>query len=551
VKNGAFAFVLHSHLPFVRQAGIWPFGEEWFYEGLMETYIPILDMLNELKEEGYNAKLTISITPVLLEQLADSYLLSEFQKYAQERIERAEKDIRRFAANKPFLKIATFYRDFYSTILDHFKNRYKEDVVGAFRKGQDEGCLEIITSAATHGYLPLLIRDSSISAQIKVGVDTYKRLLKRNPHGFWLPECAYRPAYELQGGKKKILKRGIDEFLKEFGIEFFISDTHAVEGGEAFVGKRLYGPYNVPKGVSVHERKSTHRTSFLPYLLESGCVVFARNRDTGLQVWSGERGYPGDGNYRDFHKKDSETGLQYWKITNVKCDLGSKEVYIRENVYPRIKENADHFVNLIEGMLSNFRNQNKKYGIIVSPYDAELFGHWWFEGVLFLKEVLKKMSDNPNVKLVTLKDYLESHPPDDVIKLPETSWGEGGYHYVWMNSQVEWLWQCIHQAEEKIEKLVEKFPRAKGMLKISLNQIARELLLLESSDWPFLITTKQAPEYASQRFLTHYERFKTICKVIENGGNDEELKKITEEIADKDNLFANLDYHVFASGLKS
>ena len=247
MKKGAFAFVLHSHLPFVRQAGIWPFGEEWFYEGLTETYIPILDMLNELKEEGCNVKLTMSITPVLLEQLSDTYLLNEFQKYVEDRRSRAEKDMKRFAKNEPFLKIATFYRDFYNTTLDHFRNRYKGNVIGAFRKLQDDGYLEIMASAATHGYLPLLARDSSISAQIKVGVDTYKRLLKRNPRGFWLPECAYRPAYELKKGssKKKILKRGIDEFLNESGIEFFIKTALTCQQGFHGCRVRSSNPHKV------------------------------------------------------------------------------------------------------------------------------------------------------------------------------------------------------------------------------------------------------------------------------------------------------------------
>lgn len=547
MKKGAFAFVLHSHLPFVRKSGIWPFGEEWLYEGLTETYIPILDIINKLKKEGYKVKLTVSITPVLMEQLQDTYILIEFQKYLQDRIKRAEKDIIKFSKNKPFLKVAIFYRNFYNEILEHFKDRYKEDIVGEFGKLQDEGYLEIMTSAATHGYLPLLNCDSSIYAQIKVGVDTYKKFLKRTPSGFWLPECAYRPAYKINENGKKYLRKGIDEFLKDFGIQFFICDTHAIEGGEAFAGKKLYGPYRIPKGVSVEYHRKTSQTSFLPYLLESGCAVFARNRDTALQVWSGEWGYPGDGNYREFHKKDGETGLQYWKVTDSKSDLGSKEVYIRENIYDRIKENGSHFVNMIEGILSHFYENTKNYGIIVSPYDSELFGHWWFEGILFLEEVLKRMASNSNVELTTLNDYLENHPPENVIKLPESSWGEGGYHYVWMNSQVEWLWPYIQECEEKMEEMVRKFPDAKGALKVSLNQIGRELLLLESSDWPFLITTGQAKEYASKRFMIHYERFKNICEIIEKGGTKQELRKITEEIVKVDNLFSDLDYHIFKS----
>jgi len=546
MKKGAFAFILHSHLPFVRKAGVWPFGEEWVYEALVDTYIPIIDMLNELKSEHCSSKLTISLTPVLMDQLADKYLLDNFDVYVKDRIGRAEKDIIRFSKNHAFLNTATFYRNFYSDIYDHFNNRYDRDVLGALKKLQDEGRIEVMTSAATHGYLPLLSSDSSIRAQIKVGIDTYRNYMGRQPKGFWLPECAYRPSYEAEQDGKKYVRKAIDEFLKDAGIEFFICDSHAIEGGETFVGKKAYGPYKKPQDVEVDYLKKTDHTTFLPYLLESGCAVFGRNRATGQQVWSGECGYPGDGNYRDFHKKDSDTGFQYWKITSTKTDLGAKEVYVRENVYSRIEENANHFVSLIENMVKDFSSVSNKKGIVAAPYDTELFGHWWFEGTLFLKSVLKKLEQNETVGSTTLTGFLEDNPPQQVIQLPETSWGDGGYHFVWMNAKTEWIWPYIHAAEKKMEEIVSKYPNAKEPLVFCLDQLARELLLLESSDWPFLITTKQAAVYASERFQEHCERFDKIAEAIENNKPENELMDLAKEINQEDDIFEKLDYNIFA-----
>jgi len=543
MKKGAFAFVLHSHIPFVRKSGVWPFGEEWFYEGLAETYIPLLDTLNKLKEEGCKVKLTVSLTPVLLEQMSDTYMLSQFSEYVRDKINRAESDIKRFASESAFLKVAQFYREYYSSIEDHFENRYKRDVAGAFRNLQDAGYLEIMTSAATHGYLPLLERDSSIYGQIEQGIRTYRRHLGRNPEGFWLPECAYRPGYEIYENGKVKKKKAIDQFLRDAGISFFITDTHAVEGGETFQARRL-GPYTVPNFV-VDYTRPTYRTSFLPYLLSSGCTVFARNRQTGLQVWSGRWGYPGDGNYREFHKKDGRSGFQYWRVTATDLDLGKKEVYVRENIYPRIEENASHFVSMVEGMLADFNSKSQKFGIVMSPYDAELFGHWWFEGILFLEKVLRKMSSNSSVELTTLSDYLKNHPPQQAIVLPETSWGEGGYHYVWMNSSTEWMWPLIHEREVKMEKMVSGYQNVSGILRDVLNQMGRELLLLQSSDWPFLITTGQAKEYATRRFLKHCENFDRLCNLLELNAGMGDIKNVLTSIKDTDNLFPDLDYHIF------
>ncbi len=557
---GSFSFIFHSHLPYVRKAGVWPFGEEWLHEALSETYIPLLDVFYNLIEEGAKPKVTIGITPVLAEQLNDPYLSERFQKYMEIRIEKCEKDIERNASNPKLRDLAVFYRDFFNKILSSYIDKYNRDVIGAFKKLQDEGFIEIITCAATHGYLPLLGRDSSINAQIKVGVENYKQLFGREPKGIWLPECAYRHGYEwippVEGNyAQRGYRPGIEKFLIENKIKYFIVDTHTIEGGKTMgvyalrfpVLQKLYQQsVREYKEIKVDEPKTT----FLPYLLKHNddfVAIVGRNEKAGLQVWSGEWGYPGDGWYREFHKKDSISGLQYWRITGSDVDLGSKELYEPNMVMTRVEENSDHFADMIYSLLKNFKDKIGKNGIVAAPYDSELFGHWWFEGPKWIKRVLKTIERIEKVNSTTISEYLEKFTPDVVIRIPESSWGEGGHHWVWLNQDTYWIWPHIYESEKKMEDLAKKYKDTEdNFIRRVLNQAARELLLLESSDWPFLITTWQARDYASNRFTEHLDSFRNLVDAIEHGRKDEEFRKYLDTIEEKDKIFLNIDFTIYA-----
>lgn len=545
---GVFTLVLHSHIPFVRKAGAWPFGEEWLYEGLMETYIPLLDILYDLKEKGVKTKWCISITPILLEQLNDRYLLNGFEQFMNKEIERAENDIKKFATRKEpeYQRLAIFYKGLFLNVKRSYYERYQRDLINAFRKLQEDGCIEILASAATHGYLPLFERDSSVYTQIKLGVEVYRKYFGRRARGFWLPECGYRPGYYFHDGKKRYYRPGLDEFLISQGIEYFICDAHALEGMETYLAEKRIGPYGEIKAPKIEYEKKRRGKSLLPYFLKSGCVVFSRNKETGLQVWSGEWGYPGDGNYREFHKKDADSGLQYWRIIDRKIDLGLKEIYIPENTISRVNENADHFNHLVEDLLRNFNRETNRYGIVVSPYDTELFGHWWFEGITWLKCIAEKISQNPYIKQMTLSEYFNYCLPEEVIELPESSWGNGGKHYVWYNPETEWFWRYIYESERLMEETAGKFSQSQGLLRGMLNQAARELLILQASDWPFLVTTQQAKEYGTQRFLLHYQRFRHLIDALQKGEfENNEMINYLQEIEEIDNPFPEIDYRLF------
>ncbi|MBI3976841.1 MAG: 1,4-alpha-glucan branching protein, partial [Chloroflexi bacterium] len=383
---GSFTFVLHSHIPYVRNAGSWPFGEDILHEAIAETYLPLLNALHDLKAEGIEPRLTIGLTPILVEQIGDRDVLDHFEVYLDEKASAARRDEERFEreGDETFAGLARFYADYYGGIHQSLRHRYDRDVVGGFRRLQDAGNLDIITSAATHAYLPLLERDSSIYGQLKTGVESYRRAFGRAPHGVWLPECAYRPAYWKEDGRP-YYKPGIEELLAGFNLRYFFTDTHVLEGGRLVgiaVGDAV-GPYGLVRRRFVQRPEPqpapTERTTLRPYYVQSTQVaVFGRDAPTGLQVWSAAHGYPGDFGYREFHRRDPESGLQYWRVTDASGDLGRKEPWNPERAYGQVAAHADHFVGLVARRLQEYAADHPTPGVVVSAYDTELFGHWWF-----------------------------------------------------------------------------------------------------------------------------------------------------------------------------
>jgi len=616
---GAFTFVLHSHLPYARLAGRWPHGEEWIHEAACETYIPLLNALYDLRDEGVDYRLTVGITPVLAEQLADPDVLDHLDEYLDDKIARAKQDVLRFrgeeepvgvpreeaeegdlppvdrqavearerlgttalddanpdedellpppepkpwwVGHKHLEYLAGFYQRYYEHIKDSFDRRFNRDLIGAFRQLQDEGLIEITTSAATHGYLPLLGRDSAIRGQLHTGRQSYRRFFGRDPRGIWLPECAYRPAYYDATGT---IRPGIEAFLRQEGLQVFFAETHMITGGApvGVAAGEAIGPYGEIKRrylipVSTKPAPEQPLSTFYAYYVSdstagpradqhSGVAVIGRNNETGQRVWSADWGYPGDFDYREFHRKDGISGLQYWRVTGAKVDLGDKDFYHPDWAENKVRMHAQDFAALVERILEARHANGEGYGIIASNYDTELFGHWWFEGVEWLKQVLRLLAQNPKVDLVTASGYIEQHPPQQVIHLPEGSWGAGGTHFTWDNNDTHWMWKPIHEAERRMEHLANAYKDRyddeayRGVL----NQAARELLLLESSDWPFLVTTGQARQYAIQRFSQHLERFNDLADSVERGQPDGAL---AARLWERDRLFPDIDYRWWAT----
>ncbi len=605
---GAFTFVLHSHLPYARLAGRWPHGEEWIHEAASETYIPLLQTLYDLKEDGIPFRLTIGITPILAEQLADPDVLDHLDQYLEDKIAAAKRDVEYFSgtpapvemsveltepakgdedlpeeaeedaaargpipeptvstvtepvadtANPHLRYLAEWYRDWYEAVKRAFDVRFNRDIIGAFRRLQDEGYIEITTSAATHGYLPLFSHNSTIEAQLKTGIRSYERLFGRRPSGIWLPECAYRPAYITAGGR---VRPGIETYLARNGLRVFFSETHTITGGQpvGVAAGDVIGPYGaikrryvIPTSNIMPERPATTYQAY--YVSDtaagsaaqqhSGVAVIGRNNRTGMQVWSAEWGYPGDFDYREFHKKAGTSGLQYWRVTEAKGDLAHKDYYHPEWAAYKVDQHAEDFAHLVSDLIRSYHNETGHFGIIASNYDTELFGHWWFEGVTWLGKVLRLLALDSAVELTTASAYLEQHPPTEVLHLPESSWGSNGTHFTWDNPETHWMWGPIHEGEERMEKLAARFPDPTPDEAVVLQQAAREALLFQSSDWPFLVTTGQAREYAIRRFSQHLERFDRLAESLEAGRPRRDL---AEEYWELDKIFPDIDHRWFA-----
>ena len=549
---GTFVLMLHSHLPFYRKAGMWPFGEENLYDCMAETYIPLLNALNELKDEGIKARITVGITPILAEQLADEHLQNGFIEFVKTRLAAVEEDVARYPDPKVphsehLAYLADYYKDFYSNILRDFTEKYGKNLVLAFKDLQDAGCIEITTSGATHGFLPLLGTDESIQAQIKTGIESYKKHFGRLPKGIWLPECAYRPAQmqEDPETRERVLRPPIEAFLYENGIQYFFTEYHAIEGSASSEIRRDFGVYRDIQYIPLPNRPATGLSTHEAYWLKNYPVaVLGRNNRASFQVWSAAHGYPGDGLYREFHRKDANSGMKYWRLTSKDADLGDKMLYDPVLALNQTKMHADHFVSLVYDLLKEQYNRTQDPDTLVMvSFDTELYGHWWFEGVEWLKHVIRTLHQCEGVAVESAGSYLAQHAPKNAIELPESTWGQGGHYWVWHNQHTSWMWPIIHEAEVRMRKLIRQYPNETDPLKRRfLNQALRELLLLQSSDWPFLVTTFQAKDYAVERFEKHVDNFNTLCGMLESGKLDEACLRALE---DTDNPFSNVDYRWF------
>ena len=552
-----FTFVLHSHIPYCRQAGRWPHGEEWIHEAMAETYIPMLVGLYGLRDEGVPFRLTVSITPVLAEQLADPLIQDHFVAYVGQRLAAVAEDLGRFGPGGPEAdparaELAAWLHAWYGDLLAAFQNRFGADVLGAFRSLQDSGHLEIATSAATHAYLPLLGTDESLRAQLATGVRTHERHFGRSPRAIWIPECAYRPGYTQEWEGRQVVRPGIEDFLAELGLDVFFVETHAITGG-APVGKatgEVIGPYGGPPKRDIVGAPPTIRrgdmTTYHPYWVGRRRVAaIGRDNRTSMQVWSAYMGYPGDPVYREFHQKDPISGAQYWRVTGPGVALGQKDLYEPAVAEARAREHADHFVAVVEATAHELAAEHGE-GLIAANYDTELFGHWWFEGPGWLTGVLRRLAASPRVRLTTAVAWLEQHPPEHVADILESSWGAGGTHWTWDNEQNHWMWRLIHAAERRMRDLAGAQPAASGVQAKLLGQAARELLLLQSSDWPFLVATGQAAEYATLRFTEHLAKFNRLAYLAEQSEPRPEVLAVVEETWEQDKVFGDVDYRDWA-----
>ncbi|MFH1067633.1 MAG: 1,4-alpha-glucan branching protein domain-containing protein [bacterium] len=525
MSSGYLSLVLHAHLPFVRHPEYDEFLEEdWLYEAITETYIPLINMMDGLLDDGVDFRLTMSLTPPLCAMLRDPLLQDRYVRFLERLIELTKKEIDRTRFDQPFHELAWFYHHRLQNCRYVFCDKYGKNLVGAFRKFQDAGKLEIITCGATHGFLPLMTDyPESIRAQIMVARDDYRECFGRDPRGIWLPECAYVP--------------GVEKFLQEAEIRWFIIDTHGV----------LYAEPRPRLGV------------FAPIFTRSGPAAFGRDMDSSKQVWSAKEGYPGDGEYRDFYRDvgfDLEydyirpyiqsnglrkfTGIKYHRITG---RTHNKEPYRPWAARERAAMHAGNFMFNRERQIEHLSRTLKTKPIIISPYDAELFGHWWFEGPEFLNFLFRKIAYDQNVfSTITPGEYLIYHNTHVVATPSASSWGNKGYWEVWLEGSNNWIYPHLHVAAGRMTELARKFRDCYGQTERAMKQAARELLLAQSSDWAFIMKTGTMVPYAVKRTKDHLMRFTRLYDQIMSNQIDEAFLGNCEW---RDNIFPNINWRYY------
>lgn len=529
-----FVLALHSHLPYVLNHGRWPHGSDWLCEAAIDTYLPLLEHLRALETERTPAPVTIGFTPVLANQLASDDFRREFELFLNQREAACREAPASLAktgdtALQPLVDywLARFAR------LRRLFDAVDQDLVGAFRALQDAGRLEIIGSAATHGYLPLLARDESIRLQLAIGQSEHRRLFGRAPAGCWLPECAYRP--------KRGRRPGIEEHLAHAGFRFFFVDAHL-----AHAGAPLGVEYDIPLGAERFDAErhgsatpvpaEVERTPYRAYRVSKRPVwALVRDPQSSRQVWSRDLGYPGDAAYLEFHKIRWPGGLKLWRVTGPNVDLGAKTAYDPVAALGRAAEHARHFTELLTGIAGRAQRGE---GLVTAPFDTELFGHWWFEGVDFIADTYRALQRQRRVRPVTASAHLKAHPSRVAVQLAEGSWGVNGDHTMWRNDLTAWTWPRLAHLEEAFWAVAPKALR-KAEQRPVLAQAARELVLAQSSDWQFMISTGAVPDYAEKRFKLHCDDTERLISALVSG-SESEGPRLAADLATRDHLFPNI-----------
>jgi len=568
--EGFLTFTLHAHLPYVVNHGTWPHGMEWLHEAAAETYLPLLRMLKNLERDHIRFNCNLNLSPILLEQLSHPVFIAEFPNYLGRKIVAAREDEAYFtqAGEDHYAETARFWHKFFSQALEDF-NYFDQNIIKGFRHFNDIGLIDIITCGATHGYMPLLGTDESVRAQIRTAVDTHVRHIGKHPRGIWAPECGYRPAgfwnYPVPNADGSPTppgfdRIGVEQALSESDIEFFFVDTHLVEES-----RRVPSPYELRDGavpidesaepITHHDYRRLYQPYYVdgPYDKRYATTIFPRDPRTGVQVWSGDSGYPGDGTYLDFHKKRWPGGHRYWRVTGSKVDMGDKQPYYPQEAAERVKSHAANYVHLVwEALQPGFNDPIPP--ILCSPFDAELFGHWWFEGIWWLEAVARTIHDyTTGIQLISCSEYIDRYPRAGFIAMHEGSWGAEGNNHVWMNPETSWTYTHIYPAELYTREVCTAGQWVHTELgKRIMQQLCRELLLLESSDWQFLITTGAARDYAEIRFLTHNDQFnemKAIWQTFESSGSITPAQETRlAEIELRDSVFPDIDPGLWVAG---
>jgi 1,4-alpha-glucan branching enzyme len=511
---------LHAHLPFVRHPEHPRHLEEhWLFDAITDCYLPLIGLLREAAERGSRFRLTVSLSPTLLSMLADPLLQGRYLDHLARLTRLCEAEMGPRGSHPGRRKLARFYLQRLLRTRGFYRDELHGDLIGAWAALRTAGVVELMTTAATHGYLPLLRSiPAAVRAQLKVARDHFGDLFGPGPDGLWLPECGYYP--------------GLEREAEEAGFRYFVLDAHGLQQSTPSPRHGVYAPASA-----------------------NDTAVFGRDPESAQEIWSRDAGFPGNPVYREYHAdlgfesgvdaladflppgvSAAPTGLKYHRVTGGR---GPKAPYDPALALAQAHRDAELFVERRRRRFARLAC-GARPPLVVAPFDAELFGHWWFEGPAFLRRLIRALDAAPEVRSVTLGEHLRCHGTAGNVSPAASSWGERGYNGTWLRPETGWVYLHLHQAAAELRALLnlgQQVREARGRSRL-LQQAARSLLLAQSSDWTFLMGRGAGSEYARSRIRDQLARFRFLAGAVRGGRAPERQVAALERM---DNLFPHLD----------
>jgi 1,4-alpha-glucan branching enzyme len=507
---GLFTLVLHTHLPWLAHHGRWPVGEEWLYQSWSASYIPLMRVLRTLAAEDRHHLLTLGMTPVVTAQLDDPYCLTGMHHWlANWQLRALEAATMRTStdtapASAPEALRAFGTREYAEAglALDEFATLWRHGGSPLLRELIDTETIELLGGPLSHPFQPLLnprLREFAL----REGLADAQQRFTHTPRGIWAPECAYAPGMEID--------------YAAAGVDHFMVDGPSLRGDTA-LGRPV---------------------------ADSDVVAFGRDLQVSYRVWSPRSGYPGHAGYRDFHTYDHVTGLKPARVTGRNVPSDGKGPYDPARADAAVDVHVADFVDVVRNRLISESGRIGRPAHVVAAFDTELFGHWWYEGPVWLERVLRALPA-AGVRVGTLSDAIADGFVGRSIELPSSSWGSGKDWQVWAGEKVADLVQLNIEVVDTALTTVDKAlvqPASLGSptpRDFVADQILRETLLTVSSDWPFMVSKDSAADYARYRAHLHAHATREIAGALASGRR-EHAQRLSDGWNRADGLFGALD----------
>lgn len=505
---GQFSLVLHTHLPWLAHHGRWPVGEEWLFQSWAAAYLPLMRVLRTLAAEDRHGLITLGMTPVVTAQLDDPYCLDGMHRWLANWQLRALEAANVHTATGAAPGTATTPEalrrfgireyDEATRALEDFTSLWRHGASPLLRELIDAGTVELLGGPLAHPFQPLLnprLREFAL----REGLADAGQRLGHVPSGIWAPECAYAP--------------GMEHDYAAAGVGHFMVDGPSLHGDTA-LGR--------PVG-------------------DTDVVAFGRDLQVSYRVWSPRSGYPGHAAYRDFHTYDHLTGLKPARVTGRNIDSEAKAPYDPERADRAIDAHVADFVELVRSRLISESERIGRPAHVVAAFDTELFGHWWYEGPVWLERLLRALPE-AGIRVGTLREAKENGFVGAPVQLPPSSWGSGKDWQVWAGEKVADLVQLNTEVVETALACVDKAAQTDTVSTRDpvADQILRETLLTVSSDWPFMVSKDSAGDYARYRAHLHAHATREIADAM-LAGRREAAERLAEGWNRADGLFGALD----------